>query len=304
MHAVVVVWVVWIGLVLALSAVALVRVPDMAAPPRWQRLRSRVAPVVTTMRAQLGRAGTAAVVYLFGAAVIVAVCWPAGLLAHGLQGPVDWPLFHWFQDRQSASWSDFWLKATNIGKPRITQGFTAVAAVFFAVVWARRGLKWWFPLLALPLGYALEKYTQIIIQDVVHRGHPPTTHGTFPSGGCARVMVVYGMIIFLTVAWRWPHVRRAWVAGWCVLACLVSVQAYARLYNLEHWSTDVAGGVLFGLLLLLVMTSCLRILCSEPVVPHYHDAAPLPVEGVRSHPPEARRQERQPVTLRDVPAAP
>jgi hypothetical protein len=97
-------------------------------------------------------------------------------------------------------------------------------------------------------------------------------------------------------------VKRAWVAGWCVLACLVSIQAYARLYNLEHWSTDVAGGVLFGLLLLLVMTSCLRLLCSEQLAPRGHEGAPLPTEGLGRHP-DALREERHLATLRDAPAA-
>jgi hypothetical protein len=32
---------------------------------------------------------------------------------------------------------------------------------------------------------------------VVRRGHPPTTFGTYPRGGCARVLIVDGLILFM-----------------------------------------------------------------------------------------------------------
>ena len=38
----------------------------------------------------------------------------------------------------------------------------------------------------------MEKYGGIIIKKVVNRGHPPTTHGTWVSGGCARLLIVSG----------------------------------------------------------------------------------------------------------------
>jgi len=267
MHAVVIVWIVWVLVVLAATATAVVTCPRWRVPRRLAVVQERVAPVVRLSVGDLGRVPTAVIVYLIGAAAIVVVGWPLGLLAHALQGSVDEPVFRWFEARRVGWWSDVWLKLTNIGSPAITQEVTVVAAIVFAIVWARQRRAWWFPLIAVPLGYCLEKYTQILLQTVVHRGHPPTTHGTYPSGGCGRVLVVYGMVIFLAIAWLWPHSRRMWVAGWGLVACLVSIQAYARIYNLEHWLTDVIGGIVFGAMLLLVMTSCLRILnrSSSPV---------------------------------------
>lgn len=290
MHAVVVVWVVWIVVVLALAAAAVVLAPRLHAPRRWAALRSAVTPVVEESVTRFGRVPTAVLIYLLGAATIVAVCWPLGLLAHALQGTVDEPAFSWFQGRQLGNWSDVWWKLTNIGSPALTQQVTAVAAVFFAVVWAVRGLAWWLPLGALPLGYCLEKYTQIVIQDVVHRGHPPTTHGTFPSGGCGRVLVVYGMVIFMTVLWLWPRSRRMWAVGWGLLACLLSIQAYARIYNLEHWLTDVIGGTVFGVLLIAVMASCLRVLHRAPSASGQLRAVPLSGSDPAVGPGSSRRQ--------------
>lgn len=260
MSAVVTVWIVWIVVVLALAALAVATCPRWRMPRWWGGVHDRVAPVVEASLTNLGRGPTAALVYLAGAAAVLLVGWPLGLLAHALQGGVDEPAFDWFASRRLGWWSDIWTKLTQIGSPSITQGVTVVAAIVFAVIWALQRRSWWFPLLALPLGYLLEKYTQIVLQTVVHRGHPPTTHGTFPSGGCGRVLVIYGMVIFLTIAWLWPRNRRMWVAGWGLAAVLVSIQAYARIYNLEHWLTDVAGGIVFGVMLLGVMTSCLRVL--------------------------------------------
>jgi membrane-associated phospholipid phosphatase len=74
------------------------------------------------------------------------------------------------------------------------------------------------------------------------------------------VLIVYGLVTFMTVEWRWPESRRAWRIGMVVVAFLWSIQAYARLYNLEHWFTDVVGGTVFGLLGLLVMLGCARVL--------------------------------------------
>ena len=259
MNAVVVVFVVWFAAVLgggtwwATRASRRPRLTERAGA-------SQVTAFVDEGVSRFGRLPMAALVYFAGAGVILALCWPLGLLAHGLEGAVDWPIFHWTEHRQIQAWSDIWLKLTNIGKPRLTQGVDAIAAVFFAVVWARRRRAWWAPLVLFASAYALEKYCQIILQTVVDRGHPPTTLGTFPSGGCARVLIVYGLVTFMTVEWRWPESRRAWRIGMVVVAFLWSIQAYARLYNLEHWFTDVVGGTVFGLLGLLVMLGCARVL--------------------------------------------
>ena len=99
---------------------------------------------------------------------------------------------------------------------------------------------------------------------MVDRGHPPTTLGTWPSGGCARVILVYGLIVYFSLRWRDTESVRAWVAGWSLVALAASIQAYAHLYNLEHWFTDVAGGLVFGVILLLTMTSVAWVLGGSP----------------------------------------
>lgn len=267
MSAVKVVFLVWFASVFVLGVSAAVVLPRVKRGRRLLAVSGDVRAVLDEGIERFGRIVTAAVIWLAGAALTVVLCWWAGKLAHSLQDSVDWPVFRWWQARRDAGWSDIWLKLTNIGMPRLTQAFAFGAAVVFALVWLIRGRRWWAPLLMCVFGYGFEKFGQIIIQDVVDRGHPPTTLGTFPSGGCARVLIVYGTIIFLTVRWWAPTNRRAWAAGGTLLALLLSIQAYARIYNLEHWITDVFGGVIFGILGLTVMVSVFSILDRDAAKP-------------------------------------
>ncbi len=252
-----------LGSVAGLGAMVTANVPRWGIPGRMPGARRRVEPAVDACVTHLGRPATALVVALSGWALTLVVGWVLGAVAHALEDVVDRPVFGWFAVRQVEWWSSAWWVITNMGAPRVTQGLTAVGALVLAVLWRRRGLRWWVPLVALPAGYAMEKYGQVILKLVVDRGHPPTTHGTWPSGGCARVVLVYGLIVVLALLWRRPAGVRAWAGGLALVAFAVSVQAYARTYNQEHWVTDVAGGVVFGWLLLGTAVAAVLVLDRE-----------------------------------------
>lgn len=256
----VIVFVVWAVIVAVVATIAVKRSPKarLAAPKHG--LTNRIENTVGAAVVRFGRPVVALCAYACGIGLIILICWPAGLLAHAGQRSIDWPVFRWFEARQVANWSHVWRILTNVGMPRLTQGVTLTAAIFFGVVWAVRRRPWWVPVLVFPVAYLTVKYLQIFLQDVVHRGHPPTTLGTYPSGGCARVILVYGLVVLATLMWRWPHDRRAWMIGGSIVAGLWSIQAYARIYNLEHWITDVVGGTLFGLLALATISACFLIM--------------------------------------------
>lgn len=221
----------------------------------------------------------AALIVLAGVTATVALCWVLGLGAHAVQGSVDWPVFRWFERHQNEGWTDVWWKLTNIGSPMVTQDLAVVGAVVLTFVWRRR--IWWLPAVALFLGYVIEKYGQIVLKLVVDRGHPPTTLGTWPSGGCARVIIIYGLIVYLGIRVLSPRSRLAWVAGAGFVSLALTVQAYARLNNLEHWFTDVLGGIVYGTAILAVMVA------SAEVVQHGRSRTELGrrhSEGVRVRP--------------------
>ena len=69
-------------------------------------------------------------------------------------------------------------------------------------------------------------------------GSPPNSpHGTYPSGGCERVVLFYGLIAYL--AWRQASGRRA-TGIWARVgvAVLAFNEAYSRSYLTLHWFTD------------------------------------------------------------------
>ena len=85
--------------------------------------------------------------------------------------------------------------------------------------------------------------------------------GTYPSGGCARLIVTYGIIVYLALL-TWPSLGRRWrVAGFTAVAVLAWVEGYTRIYLIKHWGLDVVGGLLYGTLMLLALiaaTSCFK----------------------------------------------
>lgn len=250
MSAVISVFVVWLAVVLLLGLVALVTVPRLHLPNGVRLLGRRMRAGADGSADAIGRPATAIVVLLACWAVVIIAGSLLGILAHRLQGTLDEPALRWWQSHHlGGPWMTFWERATNIGSPTITQAFTyAGAVVLLALYW--RLPRRWLPSVMLVLGYLGTKYAQTIVKATVHRGHPPTSLGSWPSGGVSRVFVIYGLIVFFVVLRFWPRERRVWVGGAILVGALATIQAYARLFNLEHWLTDVIGGFAFGPMML------------------------------------------------------
>lgn len=264
MSGAVLIGIVGLVVVAALGLVAVVAAPQWQPPGWWRVGQARVSAIVDVSVAQVGRLTTALVVVLAGGGLMVAVLWITGWPIKLTESAVDVPIYEWWVSSTAeapAWWSRTWLTLTNIGGLTQTQTLTVVFAVVIAVLWRRK--RWWIPLVVLPVGYVLEKTLQDLLKLVVDRGHPPTTLGSFPSGGCARVVLIYGLIVFLLL-WGWkPRDRRIWVAGGAFVALCATVQAYARTFNLEHWITDVVAGLVFGLMLLATMVAAVLVLDRE-----------------------------------------
>ncbi len=99
---------------------------------------------------------------------------------------------------------------------------------------------------------------------IVHGPFPPHVSaigptGSYPSGGTARVVAMFGMAAFL-FAVRRPLRRRASVALFTVVALLVFAEGFSRLYLGRHWLWDVVGGLLVGALWLGILAFGTRLL--------------------------------------------
>ena len=281
MHPAVVVAVASLGAVALLGSWLTIAGPSAPAPSWTAGPGSRVRSAVDASISSLGRVATSAIVLLAGFAATILSCYVLGKGAHALESAVDVPVFAWFQARQvPGMWHQAWTILTQMGNRSRTQPLALGAAVLLALLWARANRRWWIPLLILPIGYLFEKYGQLFLKLAVHRGHPPTTLGTWPSGGCARLIVVFGLIVYLALRWKGVS-RRTWWGSWSVLAFLAAMEAYSRTYLLKHWFTDVLGGLAYGAMALAVLAASAAILDrgqrQGPDRPEPHEAAAEPV---------------------------
>jgi membrane-associated phospholipid phosphatase len=236
---------------LYLIAVLAVILPVVAGPllaygPVRRFARSaaaeRVRAAIGGLVAALGRPGAAAVVVLAWSAAVVAVFWPVGELAHALEHAIDWPVLHWVGPRRSPGFEDVNWLYTALGDRYPLKWVTVAGALVFAALWRRR---FWIPLIAIPAQFVLEQYVQAIIAGMVDRGHPPTGLGTYPSGGIARIVMVFGTLaLFATLTWRFN--RKIQVAMGTGVLLLATCEGYSRIYVQKHWMTDVLSGLLFG----------------------------------------------------------
>lgn len=232
------------------------------APGRLGRAAERSLPARDGLVDALGAPTASAVVLLTGIAATVALCWPLGVAAHRLERSVDVPIFDWTTRNQHHGWTQINKVLTLMGNRPEVKVVCLVSAVILALLWRRRG--WWLPPVAIAVAFGTEKYGQKLLGLVVHRGHPPTTRGTYPSGGVARLVAIYGVILFLVLL-TYPAIGRRWrSAAWTAFGVAAFVEGYTRIYLLKHWFTDVVGGWIYGSLLLFALISATATLNRRP----------------------------------------
>jgi membrane-associated phospholipid phosphatase len=218
-----------------------------------------------------------------GSVAVLALMVPVGELAHRLQRPVDEPAFRWAVRHLDGSrvcvssgtstqfppctvrghdpsvplhlvqhgwWARVNQVATGTGNTSQIRVFMVLAAIGLTVIWRRRA--WWLPALVLAATYTVEYFGQTLVKDIVDRGHPPTTLGSFPSGGAARLVLMYGIALLLLVLGLPIRSRRTRAMLLVALALGGWVEGFTRVTLLKHWLTDVPAGLLFGGLLLVV----------------------------------------------------
>jgi hypothetical protein len=200
--------------------------------------------------ARFGRPQAAVGILVLGAIATFVVGIVLGFLAKALEGPLDKPVFNWVYARvpSTSKFTTLNAKLTTIGNVATIELISLFALAILCAAYRRR---WWIPPVFIIGMFFLERYEQKSLAKIVHRGHPPTTLGTFPSGGVARILAVEGMILLLAILLI-PSLSRAWRVGlWTGLATTASLEVFTRVYLSKHWLTDAVFGLPFGAMLLV-----------------------------------------------------
>lgn len=207
-----------------------------------------------------------------GAVVVYALAALLGVLVvHGGPG-IDKPIYSWMIHHQLHFWKSFMDRVTKVGDTWTTWSASVAAAVCLAAFYRQRK---WLPPVALGAAIFIDHYLTLALRHTFHRlGPPDSLNGTYPSGGCGRIIIFYGLIAYLI--WRVASGRRRaaiWSAG--AVAALGFSEAYSRGYLTLHWSTDIVSGLIYGALLLAVFIATIRLVDGP---------ARTVVAGVSDHP--------------------
>ncbi len=273
----VLIWPVGMALIVGIAALTSRRaqiVPAQDGSGGTARRHSRRRAAESSLGEAVRSSGRLIAVAIVGAAVVFGVMSLLGLgvVYHGLT--VDKPIFTWVSGHQvHATWvgghqvhavAAAMKRLTKIGDTWTVWGAAAAAAVCLAV--SSRSRRW-LPPVALAALIVIDHYTTLALRHEFHRLGPPTSPlGTYPSGGCDRCIVFFGLIAYLL--WREFSGRRA-TAIWAgaAVAALGFNEAYSRVYLSLHWFTDALSGLLYGGLLLLAFITAIRAVAGRAVAP-------------------------------------
>ncbi len=180
-------------------------------------------------------------------------------------GPaIDERILRWTEDHQVKPWAGVMERLTKIGNTWTIWGAAGAAAASLAVTWPKYK---WLPPAALGTAALVDHYVTLALRHKFGRPGPPDSPGgTYPCGGCDRVILFYGLIAYLL--WRefsgTPE-GKAWAIG--TVAALSFNEAYSREYLSKHWFTDILSGLVYGVVLLAPFIGAVRLIAGPAVKP-------------------------------------
>jgi membrane-associated phospholipid phosphatase len=256
---VVLLWPVGIAAILVLTGLLARRSPEHEGE-RGAAGNGYANDAVVALRAARSSIVGMLLILVVGAVVVYAVTCILGLVLVHLGPIIDKPIYTWMTHHRLHVWKEVMHHLTKIGDSWTVWGAAPAAAVCLAVCYRRDK---WLPPVALAAAVAVDHYLTQALRHTFHRAGPPDSlSGMFPSGGCDRIFVIYGLIAYLI--WREVSgTRRAaiWSAG--VVGALGFSEGYTRGYLTLHWFTDIIGGALYGLFILAVFIATIRLVAGQ-----------------------------------------
>jgi hypothetical protein len=197
-----------------------------------------------------------------------------GVLSYGvmaLLGPtvmqhgpsIDEPIVRWTSSHQVPLWAAVMRRLDKVGNTWTTWGAAGTAAVCLGVTWRQQK---WLPPATLGAAILVDHFATLALRHKFGRlGPPGSPGGTYPSGGCDRVVLFYGLIGHML--WReFSGTRRGKVCLVGTVAALSFNEAYGREYLSKHWFTDIVSGLCYGGVLLGTFIGAVRLVAGPAKV--------------------------------------
>jgi membrane-associated phospholipid phosphatase len=279
-------WLVGLAAILAVTAVLAKRPARRRPGPGTAPLNGHHAmdSAVGTRSARSSIIGMLLILAAGAVVVFGLVCLLGLLVVHAAPG-TDKTIYNWMIHHRVHSWQSVMNRLTKVGDTWTTWGATVAAAVCLSALYRRHK---WLPPVALGAAIVIDHYVTQALRHTFHRlGPPDSPLGTFPSGGCDRIIILYGLIAYLI--WREVSGTRPgaiWAAG--VVAMLAFNEAYSRAYLTLHWTSDIISGLIYGGLFLVLFIATIRLVAgpARGLAPGEMRARPVGV--VSEHAPTAQ----------------
>jgi hypothetical protein len=243
-------------LITTIGIVAALKPDTVLRPWRGQRIsraRGRFASIRSNLMETVGTEWSYLLIIFACIPPIVLIGSAAGALAsHAPLWSANTSLYDWLS-REGAT-APTLLKLLRgvswIAKWRPVAAVSAVSALVLFIVGKER--RWVGPVLVASV-LVLERQVQLVIGFFVAQTKPPTTLASFPSGGVARVLAIYGFIVWVFLRLRARPAWRTTVVVWTMVALFAFLEGFARAALLLHWPFDIPGGWLLGIMILAAM---------------------------------------------------
>lgn len=158
---------------------------------------------------------------------------------------LDMPVLQYLALHRDITTSLFFIGITELGSTVFVGGVALCVGIVLAY---RRKCVY---ATALGISVVGAGATALLVKEVVHRARPgrafqayAETGFSFPSGHATLAAAFYGFLIYLV--WRMLPPGRARAATVSILALLIALIAFSRLYLGVHYPSDVFTGLLLG----------------------------------------------------------
>lgn len=242
---VVMLWIVWAGVRLAVSRGGPLLVAGDTAVRNWAETSESAA---ARLLRPLLRADWSLGLLLVWAVVVFGAAWLfLGIMEDVVSGDplvrFDHIVFQALQHLRTPLGDTILVTITELGDPIVTTSVTVAVVIWFAFRRAWRTMAFWIAAVAFASGL------NTLIKAIIQRARPEdlsyagASVFSFPSGHATVNAVLYVFLAFLVALDLRPSLRAPLYLGTSIFVALIG---FSRLYLGAHWFSDVVAGLAFA----------------------------------------------------------